>query len=268
MESMIKPRKRSQSGQFLSQEIDITPRFELGYFAGWLLGDGSLFKGKNRIYRISFETTIRETWILWQRMIKLCFPSLNQTTPRIKLKTRSFPNGTTRTDFMYNVTLNSKTLYELFAPYKLKDYHWRIPTFLTTKESQFGFLKGIFDAEGYIHKPYISKDGYMHSHVKLCLVSKHRDNIAPVHELLKAFNIVSRTDKGPHGQTRLVIHGIDNVENYALNIGFGIQKKQDKLISHLAFSKYRRDTTNQRISERMKRIWVSRKGVMQYGTVA
>ncbi len=263
---MDKSRKRNPVGQFLSQEIDGTPRFELGYFAGWLLGDGSLFQGKNRIYRVTFTTTIFETHQFWLSMIKSCFPDLNQTIPRVKLKTRTFPNGTTRTDPMYNVTLNSKTLYELFAPYKLKDYHWRIPAFLTTRESQLGFLKGIFDAEGCITRPFITKDGYMHNHVKVCLISKHRDNIVPVYELLKDFNIVSRIEKGPRGQTRLVIQKIKDIENFTLNIGFGLQKKQDKLIISLAFSKYRRDTANQRKSESMRSVWASRRS--EYGRVA
>lgn len=245
---------RNNLGQFSPKEVMLVPSFQLGYFSGWLLGDGTLFKIKNGNYRIQFETTKVETIGLLTSVVKQLWPDINYLHST-RLKTRKFPNGTIRTNQLFSLTFNSKAIYKAFCPYKETGYYWRMPDFLNTIESELGFLRGIFDAEGCATKSWIGNNNYIHCRVTL--VSKRESNLIPIIHLLRKFAIRSRLEKLQGGnQFRLVIARIADLTKFANQIGFGIKEKQNKLNYGLLEAKQRR-------SEKAKLHWITRK--LRYG---
>lgn len=252
--SLYRQTLRNNLGQFSPKEVMLVPSFQLGNFSGWLLGDGSLCNTKVRNYRIQFESTKTETIDLVSSLVKQTWPDINCLYLN-RLKTRKFPNGMVRTDRCFSLILNSKMIYAAFRPYKQDGFYWRIPTFLNTTEAKLGFLRGIFDAEGCVTKPWVGNNNYIHCRV--LLTSKRKSNLVPMIKLLEQFAIRSRLEevRGAN-QFRLVIAHIADLAKFANQIGFGIREKQSKLNYGLLEAKQRR-------SEKAKLNWRNRK--LKYG---
>lgn len=231
--------RNNKSGQFTAISVDLKPTFELGYFGGWLLGDGSLNKTKRRNYIISFETTRPEMIPLWRGSFISVFPQLSPLISS-RVKTRSFPNGSQRTDRLFSIRLNSKVVYEAFYPYKCRDYLWGFPKFLNTTKAKRGFLRGYFDAEGSIHG------------VGITLTSKHRSNLEKIVGLLAEFSIESVIYRP--GTILYIPHRF--VQRFVNLIGFGIKAKANKLEHNLALAKLK-------YSQRSKKTWQTRR--LRYG---
>lgn len=186
------------SGVFRPRKIDISPTIKLGYLCGLILGDGYIIATKNRNYWIALETTKLEMHHLFRNAVKSAFPNLHCYTSE-RIKRRSFPNGTIREDLTYLVRVDSKILYQALRPYKKKDYHWKIPVFLTTKKSKIGFLKGIYDAEGWVSKHH-------EKYYYIGLSSKHQGNLFQIIDILKMLNIEAKLYQEPNRScSRLVI---------------------------------------------------------------
>jgi len=164
--------------------VDISPTEDFGYFCGLILGDGDIVSTKNKNYLVRLGSTRAEFVQLFLSLIRSLFPQLNPYMT-IERRIRTFPNGQEYNTPTYRVIVNSKILYEAFRPYKLPDYHWKVPDFLTTKESIIGFIRGIFDAEATV---IIDKS----RHHRIDLSSKHGNNLEQIKVLLGKFGIQSR----------------------------------------------------------------------------
>ncbi len=153
------------------KKIDLRPDRELGYFSGLVIGDGWIYRQKSRNYIIAIESTKIDIIDQFSKSaIKL---SLKPSRIYIRQKTRKFPNGEIRTDTLYKVLVNSKILYDVLKPYKQNEFRWQIPKFLNTKESLFGFIGGLFDAEGNVGL------------FKIAMASKHTENLIQIKKLLQ-----------------------------------------------------------------------------------
>lgn len=169
----------------IKKEISLNPTEDLGYICGLIIGDGSLFKTRVRNFGVRLESTDNELIQVFFNGVKRAFPHLN---PFIQTRTkhRRFPNGKEYDTPTRTVIVYSQLLYEALRPFKGEDFHWTIPTFLSTINSQIGFLIGIFDSEGSIH---LSKGDKLPS---VTVYSKHKTNLMQIKELLSNFGITSR----------------------------------------------------------------------------
>ena len=203
----------SGKGRYFS----LSPTKELGYLCGLIAGDGWLDKN-SRNYSIHVVTTrVEFAWHTARAMNRVGLsPVLGE-----RLGTRTFPNGTTRTDKMFSVIANSKILYEALRPYK-RAYYWRIPKFLTTDESLRGFLQGIFDAEGSAPPPSGIGGGAIR------LVQKSKSHILIIKKLLGKYGISCQVHP-TRNCWRLNICGKENKKRFYELIGFGLDYKQKKL---------------------------------------
>jgi len=218
----------SRSKQFICKEISLEPTRKLGYFCGLTLGDAALFKTKGRNYGVRLESTDNELAVCFYDAVKKAFPNLNPFF-RTRQKIRYFPQCDKKYDSKtILVTVYSKRLYEALRPFKGKDFHWTIPTFLPSVESKIGFLQGIFDAEGSIHIP----NGRKRKLPTATLYSKHRDNLWQVKILLNKFGIRSSLPKNKLIRCCLELRGIDTVTVFKTIIGFNLPRKRSKLASY------------------------------------
>ena len=193
------------------KKIDLTPTKELGYFCGLVIGDGSLYHSKRtRNYNISLESTKKEIVEVFCKVAKKL--GLNPLGIYTRKKTRKFPNGSIRTDLMKLAMVSSKVLYDALRPYKQKDYHWDIPKFLTTKESLFGFLGGIFDAEG------------SRSTTGLSIDSKHKENLAKLKDLLQELGFIYGAVS--IGKETLLISGFGNIRLFGEETELHLKKEK------------------------------------------
>ena len=204
--------KRDKKGQFLTREIDFTPNYWLGYLCGLVIGDGSLSETKNRNHFIQVESTKQELITLFKQVSKKAFPQLPIYSYSC-LKSREFPNGQTRQDTSFIARVDSKKVYEPLRPFKTKDYQWTIPTFLTTKQSLRGFLRGIFDAEGSV------------SFYRVTISSKHIQGLVSVAWLLLRYRIFTHIYKYPKCSA-LYIYDYESRRRFAKYVSFGLLRKR------------------------------------------
>lgn len=218
--------------------LDLHPDFLLGYLLGLIIGDGWIEKTKSRNYIIGLETTRRDYANLFSRTLRMRFPTLRIFIYE-RRKARRFPNGQTYTSSSITTWVNSKQLYLILRPCKLKDFHWTIPdAVFLTKEAQRGFLRGIFDAEGSVDVP----DRY------LTLASKHKSNLQQVEDLLLRFGVRSWIQKR---KSELRISSKNNCIVFRNEVGFGYLPKIRKL-AEICTLKYGPDILNQARSLRKR----------------
>jgi len=185
--------------------IDLSPTRDLGYFCGLVLGDGSLCKSKAG-YMISFFSTK-------QVLLKSFEESIKKISPNM----RSFR---CRTGRGCRVSVYSKILYHALKQFKPRPYYWVMPSFLTTNESQLGFIQGMFDADGaaILRTPSGPLDS-------IKFVSKYRDGLNQIKDLLAEFGISSwlswQRDPRPNlsGVWSLRIYGAWNFKLFGKLIG-------------------------------------------------
>ena len=91
-----------------------------------------------------------------------------------------------RTERGCRVSVYSKILYQALKPFKPRPYYWTVPGFLTTDESQLGFIQGMFDADGtaVLRAPSGLLDSIKFS-------SKYQDGLNQIKDLLAKFGISS-----------------------------------------------------------------------------
>lgn len=152
--------------------VSLRPTKEWGYFCGVVLGDGHVDN-----YIKSYRTMVGSTK---PDIVDIFIESANRLNLKpIKYITKPHyikaPNGLSKWGRYYWGIIYSKNLYNALKPYKQKDYHWEIPKFLTTEESQLGFIGGLFDAEGCVGERTLN------------ISSKHKENLEPVKNLLLKF---------------------------------------------------------------------------------
>jgi len=135
---------KKRGGQVLN--ISLKPTRELGYFCGLVMGDGCTRKNGSN-YLIEIESTKEDIINIFYKSAKRLGMNPFKTG---KEKTRTFPNGESRTDMMYRATACSRVFYDAFSPYDNGSFDWEFPEFLSTKESLWGFVGGLADAEGYL----------------------------------------------------------------------------------------------------------------------
>lgn len=216
-------------GTFVCKEVSLEPSRALGYFCGLTLGDGSLFKTKMRNYGVKLETTDVELADCFHTSVKVAFPNLKPFY-QTRRKIRYFPQCRKKYDSQtVTVTVYSKRLYEALRSSKGKDFHWTIPTFLTSVESKIGFLQGIFDAEGSIHSPH----GRKRKLPSVALYSKHEDNLLQVKTMLSHFGVRScKVYRIRHQCAHAFeLRSTDTVTKFKPLIGFNLPRKRSKLAS-------------------------------------
>jgi len=209
---------RKAMGEAHTKEIDLKPTWNLGYFCGMVMGDGYVYG--NKYWRVSLASTKKDWVDLFCKMAKKVFPMFNPFMHSF-YKTRSFPNGTKRTDLTWEGVITSKKVYEALAPFKLPDYRWKIPDFLTTEESLAGFIAGLFDAEGSVNKRNIR------------ISSKHIENLVPIKKILKdKFGIKSCLKKEDRVSS-LYIYGRDNLSKFLELIRPQLPCKREKIKNYI-----------------------------------
>lgn len=221
-------RKRSpKTGRFEPEPFSLAPSGELGYFCGLTLGDGYVQKN-GRNYNIRFVTTKKEFVDIVAKAMKSV--GLNPVFFSY-IGTRKFPNGQIRTDPMYGVVTSSKILYEFLLPYKgTKSKPWVVPQFLSTDEAIIGFLRGIYDAEGWACASHCSYE------IGLC--SKFKESLLEVKHLLRKFGIESSLAGPNHLEYQLRITNWINRKRFANVVGFGLSWKRAKLFETLKLKRY------------------------------
>ncbi|HID60591.1 MAG TPA: hypothetical protein EYP46_01880 [Hadesarchaea archaeon] len=165
--------------------ISLTPTRILGYFCGLVIEDGFIrYSSDSCNYYIFIQSAKNDILDYFFKCAKKlgAHPFRSSRT-----KTRKFPNREIKTGLMFQVTVNSKILHEALRPCKCEDYHWKIPNFLNNDEALWGFVEGLFDAEGSIHFDSRYKNK-IHS---FGAVSKHRNNIEALQSILFKYQIHS-----------------------------------------------------------------------------
>lgn len=192
-------------------QISLIPTKELGYFCGLVIGDGSLyFSKRTRNYNICLESTKKEIVEIFCKSAKKL--GLNPLGIYTREKTRKFPDGSIRTDLTKAALVSSKILYDALKPYKQNDFKWEIPKFLTTEESLFGFVGGIFDAEG-----NIAENG-------IAISSKHDENLINLKRVFKKLGFIYGKILVKNG--KLLMYGLGNIRLLIEKVGLRLKKEK------------------------------------------
>lgn len=215
MQSLIKYKLPRAHGRFQPIIRHLETTFNFGYLCGLVLGDGYLFRTKNRNYRVSLESTDEELATLFVEVARnLGFNPLGYK----RAKLRSFKSGYSYSNESWVITINSKQLYYLLRPFKKEDFLWQIPIFLVKKkEAILGFLSGLFDAEGTVDKK------------GLALSSKRIENVKQIQIVLSNVGIKSRLYVTRSSAQILTIREHLSKQLFQRLIGFRLQRKNVKL---------------------------------------
>lgn len=236
-----------ENGRFKAKEISLVPTRELGYLCGLILGDGSLIHHKDKALRIRFGSTKEDFINLASIAVKRAFPQLHICRSS-EFQTKTFPDGTVRTCVQYRATIYSKKLYDALQPYKLSDYRWIIPSFLKTNdEAVLGFLRGLFDAEGYASCYMSNTRGRFVGLIGLS--SKHRENLVQIQSILLKLGIRNMIYKHQSTGYQLRIHDELSKKRFADLIGFGIDYKMRALKRDL--NRYRQHREPKSVIDRL-----------------
>lgn len=190
---------------------------------GLIVGDGWIVHTKANNYLICLESTNKQYVLHASRCFHKAFPKIYSKI-RERVKTRPFPNGTILASKSWMLIVNSKALFEALRPAKLRDFHFAIPSVLTTVSSKIGFLSGLFDADGgACHSGRRKRSQWV-----IFLVSKHRENLELIRKLLMQFKISSRLYRHKNG-FQLNITKRASKARFLRTIGFRLKVKQNKL---------------------------------------
>ena len=203
----------------LTRKYDLSPDADLGWLVGVILGDGYIWRMQSGGYVIGLDTPEAYYATLFSNTMAKRFPGL-WVRQYFRRRNRQF-KGKEFIEQVYTVRAVSRFLYDFLRPHKQPDFHWTIPS--SIRESQActrGFLQGIFDAEGGVHS----------SRPRICITSKHWQNLSPVRELLQEFGIESRgyLDRNC---SRLFIQRKKALVLFRDEIGFRLPRKQQRLVS-------------------------------------
>lgn len=192
------------------KQPNLTPSLELGYFCGLILGDGCLqVVGKKKAKRVTFYSTDPDLIRFFSTSVKAILPEahIGGTWRR--------NNGFRSTKQLREVWVYSQALYDLLRPWKQTDFHWQIPSFLTSPVSVKGFLQGIYDTEG----------GFSG---RIYLISKHSPNLEQVRSLLDNYGINSQIYRKSNS-FELRIKAKDDINTFFQKIGFRLPRKRNAL---------------------------------------
>jgi len=152
---------------------------DLAYFLGSLVGDGSVSKQVSS--GISHHVVIFDGGQLYCERIASLLNSLFGLSPRVS-----------RTKSGFRVQINSKKLYEFLTSFcSFGSKVWQVPHCIMqgAKDIKSAFLRGLFDAEGYVHINWNQKRGWWDRDVRILL----RNGIAirQLNEMLQSLGIKS-----------------------------------------------------------------------------
>ncbi len=201
----------------LTKKYDITPDPDLGWLVGVILGDGYIWRMQSGGYVIGLDTPEASYAALFGSTLARRFPGL-RVRQYFRRRYRSM-NGRDFVQELYTVRAISRFLYDFLRPHKRRDFHWTIPSSIRQSQASVrGFLQGIYDAEGCV----------LTSGPKICLTSKHWQNLSPVRGLLQEFGIVSLHYRD-YNCSRLLILRKRDLLLFREKIGFRLPRKQQRL---------------------------------------
>lgn len=208
--------------------LRLTPNKDLGYILGLIIGDGWIVHTKANNYLIGLESTNKQYVLHAAKCFHKAFPKIYSKIQE-RVKTRPFPNGAVLTSKSWTLIANSKTLFGVLRSAKLRDFHFAIPSVLTTISSKVGFISGLFDADG-----GVSRYAERRSQWAIFLVSKHHENLELIRSLLAQFRISSKL-YGDERNNKFELRIRERVSKarFCKIIGFRLKSKQNKLESLL-----------------------------------
>lgn len=195
---------------------EIKPSFELGYFIGATLGDGTISYNINQgNYKILLRVKDKDFRDYYIKVAKT-FYSYHIKIFEIKEKGCSI---------RYSCSLHSKSLCSFIKNYNLKKMN---------KKMICGFLKGFFDAEG--SADFYNKNNLRRIIRQIRFSQKDLKVIKFISNLLLKFNIKNTISykigsgfKKYETYYYIVICGKDNLKLFYKYIGFAIKRKQKRL---------------------------------------
>jgi len=204
--------------------IDLTPTKKLGRLVGFIMGDGNLFhryrKGVGSEYRIRVSSSKMETPNYFENLVHQVFPNL-RVSRKEKKEVKNPPHGKPRECIKYSAEIYTKKLFKKIDDFK-RNYRWRIPDFLDTRDSKAGFIGGIFDSDG-----WMEEDG------RIAVSSGIKDNLIHLAELLSLFNINGSLRETYRGQYEIRFKDWKNKVLFFREINFEYPKKKKALINDL-----------------------------------
>lgn len=213
-------RKRGLTSNFnrnsdLCTDVSLEPTRNLGYFCGLVIGDGSLkYAKKTRNYRIKVNSTKTE-------LVRVFESSANKLGLKVhKWMTESETSFSSSKVTQYGACVDSKILYEKLKSYKLDNHKFDIPRFLSTNESEKGFLSGYFDSEGGTSGKEVRAD------------SKWKSNLEKVKRLLIKNGISATIYPRPRENPtryRIRIFRHKSIKRFAKLVNFRIERKRENL---------------------------------------
>jgi intein-encoded DNA endonuclease-like protein len=221
---MFTSEKYRRLSEMFTKKYDLSPDADLGWLVGIILGDGYIWRMQSGGYVIGLDTPEAFYAGLFASTMVKRFPGL-WVRQYFRRRNRLFRSGKF-VEEVYTVRAVSRFLYDFLRPHKQPDFHWTIP--LSIRESQAcirGFLQGIYDAEG----------GVQTSGQRICLTSKHSQNLSPVGDLLQEIEIESRLYRD-YNCSRLFIWRKKSMRLFRDEIGFRLPRKQQRLVGVIAGS--------------------------------
>jgi len=215
---MFTSEKYRRLSEMFTKKYDLAPDADLGWLVGIILGDGYIWRMQSGGYVIGLDTPEAFYAALFASTMAKRFPGL-WVRQYFRRRNRFFRSGKF-VEEVYSVRAVSRFFYDFLRPHKQPDFHWTIP--FSIRESHAcirGFLQGIYDAEG----------GVQTSGPRICLTSKHSQNLSPVEDLLQEFGIESRLYRD-RNCSRLFIWRKKSMRLFGDEIGFRLPRKQQRLL--------------------------------------
>jgi len=174
-----------ESVDYRDKTGDVEALKELAYLCGLILGDGTVCGSD---YGILIRSTKLELIdIFCENTRKLGF---RPYVLKYEEKAHKCPSGKIVDRTVYYARIRSKAMYAILRPCKLRDYKFKIPSFVfRNRKAAASFLQGYFDAEG--SASFNKAKGF----VEITAGSKHLSNIEEIKYclgLLKIRAVVSR----------------------------------------------------------------------------
>lgn len=204
-----------------TRKYDLAPDADLGWLVGVILGDGYIWRMQSGGYVIGLDTPEAAYAALFAGTMERRFPGL--WVRQYFRRRNRLMNGREFVEELHTVRAVSRYIYDFLRPHKQPDFRWTIP--LSIHQSQAcvrGFLQGIYDAEGGVQK----------SGPRICLTSKHWENLSPARRLLQEFGIESRRYRD-YNCSRLFMGRTKDMLLFRDRIGFRLSRKQERLVELL-----------------------------------
>jgi len=221
--------------------INLNPSWELGYFIGIVLGDGTINKS-GRAYTVRVVSTKKEYIELIEGIVKKLFHNIKPTICSFNATNKLPISGKVVKSRCYSISLCSKQLYNFIKQYKPKKFTW-IPPADQPDIVKYGFLGGIIDSDGVISRSSIS------------VISKYKENLIALKEFIKNLGFI-------YGKISIYERHRDGNKQYQISI-FGRENhriilekcklpfKRNALLKYLNIE-YNRERTAHEYNEAMK----------------